>query len=88
MRQTSLRLPDALIDIAPLADALGLQLSDILREPPPCPADTGAAHLMVRIRNSTTIDAARPDATKLLAVLGEQRPKGATFKPSRLKHRV
>ncbi|PUB38078.1 PhzF family phenazine biosynthesis protein [Pseudomonas sp. GV047] len=76
MRQTSLRLSDALIDVAPLADALGLLLNDILCEPPPRPADTGAAHLMVRVRNPATVDAALPDAGKLLAVLGKTVAEG------------
>ncbi|CUX69073.1 PhzF family phenazine biosynthesis protein [Agrobacterium rhizogenes] len=69
MLQAPLRLSDALSDVAPLADALGLGLGDILSEPAPRPADTGAAHLMVRVRNAGTVDEARPDVGKLLAVL-------------------
>lgn len=69
MRQSPLRLSDALEDIAPLAQALGLDPGDILLEPQPRPADTGAAHLMVRVRNAATVDKARPDGSQLLAVL-------------------
>ncbi|MUO81272.1 PhzF family phenazine biosynthesis isomerase [Agrobacterium vitis] len=76
MRQAPLRLSDPLSDVAPLADALGLGLGDILSEPPPRPADTGAAHLMVRVRNAGTVDEARPDAGKLLAVLRKTAAEG------------
>jgi PhzF family phenazine biosynthesis protein len=76
MRQAPLRLSEPLDDVAPLAAALGLDRSDILSEPKPRPADTGAAHLMVRIRNAGTVDKARPDAGKLLAVLRKTAAEG------------
>ncbi|MCV9938219.1 PhzF family phenazine biosynthesis protein [Boseaceae bacterium BT-24-1] len=69
MRQAPLRLSEPLDDVAPLAAALGLDHADILREPKPRPADTGAAHLMVRVLDAGAVDRARPDAAKLLAVL-------------------
>ncbi|MDQ0348642.1 PhzF family phenazine biosynthesis protein [Ancylobacter vacuolatus] len=69
MRQATLRLLDSLEDVTPLAAALGLDHGDILSEPQPRPADTGAAHLMVRVRNADTVDKAKPDAGELLAVL-------------------
>jgi PhzF family phenazine biosynthesis protein len=74
MRQAPLRLLEALEDVGPLAAALGLDPSHILIEPKPCPADTGAAHLMVRVLNAKTVDQARPQAERLLAVL---QPTGA-----------
>jgi PhzF family phenazine biosynthesis protein len=76
MRQARLRLFDRLEDIAPLAEALGLDDNDILSEPKPRPADTGAAHLMVRILNAECVDKARPQADKLLAVLKQTQAEG------------
>jgi PhzF family phenazine biosynthesis protein len=69
MRQASLRLFDPLENVAPLAEALGLRENDILSEPKPRPADTGATHLMVRVQNAATVDKALPQADKLLTVL-------------------
>jgi PhzF family phenazine biosynthesis protein len=69
MRQAPLRLFDPLGEVAKLAEALGLNQTDILTEPKPRPAYTGAAHLMVRVRNIETVDKAGPDAGRLLAVL-------------------
>ncbi|WP_031496952.1 PhzF family phenazine biosynthesis protein [Bryobacter aggregatus] len=69
MRQAQLRLSSPLEDIGPLAAALGLDPSEILLEPKPRPADTGAAHLMVRVRNAGVVDQALPNAPTLLAVL-------------------
>ena len=50
--------------------------SDILPEPKPRPADTGAAHLMVRVLNAETVDKAGPGAGRLLAVLREAQAEG------------
>jgi len=76
MRQAPLRLYDPLEDTAPLAKALGLNPNDILTEPKPRPADTGAAHLMVRVLDAAAVDNARPDAGKLLAVLSKTQAEG------------
>ncbi|MGV7212979.1 PhzF family phenazine biosynthesis protein [Bradyrhizobium sp. UFLA05-112] len=76
MRQAPLRLSDPLEDIVPLAAALRLDRGDVLPEPPPRPADTGAAHLMVHVRNAGIVDRARPDAGALLAVLSETSAEG------------
>ncbi len=76
MRQAPLRLSKPLDDAGPLAEALGLVPGDILFEPKPRPADTGAAHLMVRMRNDATVDKAHPDAGKLLAVLEKTPAEG------------
>lgn len=74
MRQASLRLSPPLEDLAPLAEALHLDEGDLERLPPPRAADTGAPHLMVRVRDAEAVDRATPVAEKLLAVLG---PAGA-----------
>jgi PhzF family phenazine biosynthesis protein len=76
MKQSPLRLLEPLNEVAPLADALGLDPSDILSEPAPRPADTGAPHLMVRVQNRTTVDQALPDAPRLLPVLKHAHAEG------------
>ena len=76
MRQAPLRLSEPLDDLAPLAEALGLEPGDILPDPPVRPADTGAAHLMVRLREAATVDKAAPDDRKLLAVLDSTPAEG------------
>jgi PhzF family phenazine biosynthesis protein len=76
MRQAPLCLFDPLEDVAPLAQSLGLNESDILSEPKPRPADTGAAHLLVRVPNAETVDKARPQADSLLAVLKGAQAEG------------
>lgn len=69
MNQAPLRLSHPVEDLAPLVAALGLDQGDILPEPKPRPADTGAGHLMVRVRDAAVVDKAQPDADALLAVL-------------------
>jgi len=76
MRQAPLRLFDPLEEVAPLAQSLGLDARDILSEPKPRTADTGAAHLMVRVLNAGTVDKARPQADGLLAVLKHAQAEG------------
>jgi PhzF family phenazine biosynthesis protein len=76
MRQAPLRLFDPLEEVAPLAQSLGLDESDILSEPKPRTAYTGAAHLMVRVLNAGTVDKARPQAERLLAVLKQAQAEG------------
>ena len=63
-------------DVLPMAEALGLNRSDILTQPKPRPADTGAAHLMVRVLNAETVDKACPEPGRLLAVLREAQAEG------------
>jgi PhzF family phenazine biosynthesis protein len=69
MRQASLRLLDPLRNLVPLAMALGLDLDEIQSHPTPRPADTGAAHLLVRVQNPESVDKAVPAAKELLEVL-------------------
>jgi PhzF family phenazine biosynthesis protein len=76
MRQAQLRLSEPLKDTGALAEALGLNPTDFLLEPKPRVADTGAAHLIVRVLDAGTVDKARPDARALLAVLREAQAEG------------
>lgn len=76
MRQTRLQLSEPLADVAPLAASLGLDPGDLLAEPAPRPADTGAGHLMVRVRDAAIVDRACPDAGALLAVLAGTTAEG------------
>ena len=76
MRQAPLRLFDPLEDVAALAQSLGLEDGDILSEPKPRTADTGATHLMVRVLDAETVDKARPQADRLLAVLKDASAEG------------
>jgi PhzF family phenazine biosynthesis protein len=69
MLQSPLRLLSPLNDVAPLASALGLSTEDIVTTPPPRPADTGATHLLVRVRDASTVDRATPAHEALLPVL-------------------
>jgi PhzF family phenazine biosynthesis protein len=74
MQQAPLRLLEPLAEFDRLASGLGLELADILPFPPPRTADTGAPHLMVRVRDLAAVDRCAPLAGALLAVLG---PAGA-----------
>lgn len=69
MKQTSLTLAPPLASVDPLASALGLSAADVLNHPAPRAADTGVAHLMVRVRDAATVDRAGPAAKELLGVL-------------------
>lgn len=69
MRQAALRLSPPLTATDPLADALGLEPDDIAPLPATRVADTGAGHLMVRLRDAVAVDRAAPSATALLAFL-------------------
>lgn len=70
MTQAPLRLSPPLTTLGPLAVALGLNSDDLLADPPPRAADTGAAHLMVRARDRHAVDRAEPSAQALVSVLG------------------
>jgi PhzF family phenazine biosynthesis protein len=69
MKQSPLKLSEPLANVAPLAGALELALEDIGSTPAPRVADTGANHLLVRLRDREAVDCARPSADKLLSVL-------------------
>ncbi len=69
MRQSPLQLLSPLDNFGPLASALGLAVDDILDQPRPRVAGTGATHLLVRLRDSAAVDRAKPAAEALLGVL-------------------
>ena len=76
MRQAALRLSAPLAATPALAEALGLGPDDVAPFPAARAADTGAAHLMVRLRDARTVDRAAPSAPALLAVLGSAGAEG------------
>jgi PhzF family phenazine biosynthesis protein len=69
MTQAPLKLGQALDNTQALETALGLSAGDILINPSARTANTGAAHLLARIRDPQTVDQSRPHAEKLLKVL-------------------
>jgi PhzF family phenazine biosynthesis protein len=77
MKQSSLKLARPYDDIEHLAAALGLDASDIIAATPPRAADTGVAHLMVRIRDQAAVDRASPVSEALLSVLREAEAEGS-----------
>ncbi len=76
MRQAPLQLGEPLRDVTSLAEALSLDLQDILIEPAPRPADTGAEHLMASVASREAVDRASPNAAALLAVLKTAQAEG------------
>lgn len=76
MRQAPLQLGEPLGELAALVAALGLTREDLVLHPAPRTADTGAGHLMVRVRDASTVDRAEPNAAALLAVLREAHTEG------------
>ncbi len=85
MQQAVLRLSPPLATTDLLAAALGLNRDDVMPLPAPRAADTGAAHLMVRLRDAQAVDRAAPSAPALLAVLGKAGAEGCyvyTFDPA------
>lgn len=76
MRQAPLRLFDSLKAVDPLAKALRLDSSEILSQPVPRPAHTGAVHLLVRLANPATVDRTCPAGQELLDVLKAVQAEG------------
>ena len=59
-------------DLGALAAALGLSVTDLAADRVPCQVvSTGAAHLMVPVRDRAAIDRIQPDAKALFAILHE-----------------
>jgi trans-2,3-dihydro-3-hydroxyanthranilate isomerase len=69
MDQAPPRFGEPLTDRAGLVAALGLDQADLDASEPPRVASTGAAHLIVPIRDRAAVDRARPDGAGLRAVL-------------------
>jgi PhzF family phenazine biosynthesis protein len=76
MKQAPLNLRLPLDTVRSLAEALSLTEDDIMRHPEPRAADTGAAHLMVRVSGRDAVDRAEPQMKALLAVLGLAEAEG------------
>jgi len=76
MLQSPLKLSAPLADVRELSRALGIAAGDLLMHPPPRPADTGAAHLMVRVVGKQAVDRVSPNAEALLAVLRQADAEG------------
>jgi trans-2,3-dihydro-3-hydroxyanthranilate isomerase len=76
MRQSGLKLGPALSDLLPLTAALGLACEDVLSRPAPRVADTGVAHLMVRLADAAAVDRAEPFAKGLLKILAAASAEG------------
>ena len=69
MEQSPPQFAEPLTDHDELADALGLDEDNLTRSAPAQVVSTGAAHLMVRVRDRTAVDQAAPDGPRLRAVL-------------------
>lgn len=76
MKQSTLKLGPALTDLAPLTAALGLSCEDVLSEPAARVADTGVAHLLVRLADISAVDRAEPSPRGLLKVLAAASAEG------------
>lgn len=76
MKQAGLRLGPVLAEVAHLMAALGLAPEDILPEPVPRVAGTGAPHLLVRLRDKAAVDRADPSDRALLKVLAGASAEG------------
>ncbi len=76
MMQSPLKLLPCSIALAALGRALGIDSGDILKRPPPRTADTGAPHLMVRLRSKEAVDRVEPTQVMLLGVLAEAGAEG------------
>jgi phenazine biosynthesis protein PhzF family len=76
MKQSALTLGTKIAEVAPLAAALGLAPEDILTEPAPRVADTGVAHLLVRLSDVAAVDRAEPASKGLLKLLGTVSAEG------------
>jgi len=69
MRQGALRLLAPVSDLAALATALTIPRDSLTAHPAPRTADTGAGHLMVRVRDAEIVDRVEPVTELLRAVL-------------------
>jgi PhzF family phenazine biosynthesis protein len=76
MLQSPLTLLPCTTTLASLGPALGIDASEILKQPPPRTANTGAPHLMVRLRSKETVDRVEPAQAILLAVLAAADAEG------------
>lgn len=76
MKQSALKLGPPLTEVARLAAALGLAPEDLRAAPAPRVADTGVAHLLVRLSDPAAVDRAEPAGKALLKLLSEVDAEG------------
>jgi PhzF family phenazine biosynthesis protein len=78
MKQAPLVLSSEVRDMDSIAESLSVSKNDLVTQPPPVVASTGAwdGHLLVRAKSANVVDHARPATEKLLAVLRSARAEG------------
>lgn len=76
MDQSPPRYGEIVDDPAALAAALGLSAADIASDPPAQVVSTGAAHLLVPLRDRTAVDRAAPETSRLTELLGKAGGEG------------
>jgi trans-2,3-dihydro-3-hydroxyanthranilate isomerase len=78
MQQAAPEFGETVSDARALADALGLDAEELLPEGRAAQVvSTGAAHLLIPVRDRSAIERARPDAPRLLSVLRASGGEGA-----------
>jgi trans-2,3-dihydro-3-hydroxyanthranilate isomerase len=78
MQQSAPEFGETVSDARALADALGLVAEDVLPEGRAAQVvSTGAAHLLIPVRDRSAIERAKPDAARLLSVLRASGGEGA-----------
>jgi trans-2,3-dihydro-3-hydroxyanthranilate isomerase len=78
MQQSAPKFGETVSDARALADALGLDAEELLPEGRAAQVvSTGAAHLLIPVRDRSAIERARPDAAQLLSILRASGGEGA-----------
>ena len=78
MQQSAPKFGETVSDARALADALGLDAEELLPEGRAAQVvSTGAAHLLIPVRDRSAIERARPDAAQLLSILRSSGGEGA-----------
>ena len=78
MQQAAPEFHERVSDARALADALGLEAEEVLPEGRPAQVvSTGAAHLLIPVRDRSAIERAKPNAARLLSVLRASGGEGA-----------
>jgi PhzF family phenazine biosynthesis protein len=78
MQQSAPEFGQTVSDARALADALGLEAEEVLPEGRAAQVvSTGAAHLLIPVRDRSAVERAKPDAARLLSVLSASGGEGA-----------
>ena len=78
MQHAAPEFGETVSDTRALADALGLDAGEVLPEGRPAQVvSTGAAHLLIPVRDRSAIERAKPDAARLLSLLRASGGEGA-----------